>query len=412
MSVAGIRSNRGDGYQTLVAAGWALFVLTDPDLAWIEVDSVASLVDDIVIGRADGSSICCQCKKNQPDFNAWSISDLSDELKKASEQLVNDPRTTVRFYSRGSFGPVAKLREHSKTQPTAASYRASLGKELSQVDDKLAVWMISGISTYDFLQRVSFEVSPELDQIEAGLRERLRYLVSSPDIAYDALWRSLDRLGARFDTTGVSSTLHRLSKDDLLSILQRAGAVLAPIMVLSDIRQSFANTSAIGRAWRREIAGLRIANPVVPKLIAAIHAKKRSILLTGLPGAGKTCAILEVQETLEQAARTGTGLIPLFIQSREFVDFASAQDRQAQGLPEQWVEKVARMAETTHVVILVDSLDVLSIAREHNVLAYFLAQIDRLLLIQNVTVVTACRDFDRHYDRRIAASPNGNGNTN
>jgi len=31
-----------------------------------------------------------------------------------------------------------------------------------------------------------------------------------------------------------------------------------------------------------------------------------------------------------------------------------------------------------------------------------LAQIDRLLLIPNITVVTACRDFDRQYDRRIA----------
>ena len=48
-------------------------------------------------------------------------------------------------------------------------------------------------------------------------------------------------------------------------------------------------------------------------------------------------------------------------------------------------------------------MDVLSIAREHLVLKYFLAQIDRVLLVPNITVVTACRDFDRYYDRRIAA---------
>jgi len=30
MSIAGIRSNRGDGYQTLVAFEWALTVLADP----------------------------------------------------------------------------------------------------------------------------------------------------------------------------------------------------------------------------------------------------------------------------------------------------------------------------------------------------------------------------------------------
>ncbi|MDP3090358.1 MAG: hypothetical protein Q8N04_06745 [Nitrospira sp.] len=101
--------------------------------------------------------------------------------------------------------------------------------------------------------------------------------------------------------------------------------------------------------------------------------------------------------------QTRTDLVPLFIQSREFADLATARERQAQGLPEQWVEQVARLAENTHVVVVIDSLDVLSIAREHDILTYFLAQIDRLLLIPNVTVITACRNFDRKYDRRIAA---------
>lgn len=72
------------------------------------------------------------------------------------------------------------------------------------------------------------------------------------------------------------------------------------------------------------------------------------------------------------------------------------------GLTEQWVEQVARIADEKQVVIVIDSLDVLSIAREHKVLSYFLAQIDRLLLIPRVTVLTSCRDFDRHYDHRIA----------
>lgn len=65
-------------------------------------------------------------------------------------------------------------------------------------------------------------------------------------------------------------------------------------------------------------------------------------------------------------------------------------------------EHAARLAEDAHVVVIIDSLDVLSIAREHRILDYFLAQIDRLLLIPNVTVITACRDFDRKYDRRLA----------
>ena len=70
MSKAGIQSNRGDGYQTLVAFDWALTVLSNPEYQWIEVDSVTWSVDDVVIGKVDGTKICCQCKKNQTAFKA------------------------------------------------------------------------------------------------------------------------------------------------------------------------------------------------------------------------------------------------------------------------------------------------------------------------------------------------------
>jgi len=235
------------------------------------------------------------------------------------------------------------------------------------------------------------------------LRERLRRLVSNPSAAYDALWRRLEYLGMRVNGNGHSSAAqHRLTKADLTDLLNQAGAMLIPSIDLMEVRASFQRTSAIGRIWRRDIGDERILSPLVNEILAAIAAKHRSILLTGLPGSGKTCVMLALQDELERNAQTHSDLLPLFIQSREFADFATAQDRQAQGLSEQWVEKVARMAEDAQVVVVIDSLDVLSIAREHNVLTYFLAQIDRLLLIPNVTVITACRDFDRHYDRRIA----------
>jgi hypothetical protein len=59
MSIAGIRSNRGDIYQTFVAFDWALTVLSDPEYQWLEVDSMTYPVDDVVIGKSNGSVICC-----------------------------------------------------------------------------------------------------------------------------------------------------------------------------------------------------------------------------------------------------------------------------------------------------------------------------------------------------------------
>lgn len=406
MSIAGIRSNRGDVYQTLVAFDWALTVLSDQDYQWLEIDSISYSVDDVVIGKADGTLIACQCKKNQTNFKAWSISDLADELEKASDLLANNQNVNVRFYSRNNFGTLAKLREHSSTQHDETSYRASLGQEHQAVDMALSALLAASspnLSAFKFLCRTNFVTSDDLDRMEELLRERLRNMVSNPDSAFAALWASLDQLGARIGGGSASAaSRHRLTKGDLKTILQKAGAILAPPMNLAEIRLSFSSTSAIGRSWRRDIAGQRISNPTVDKLLASIDAQKRSILLTGLPGSGKTCVMLALQDALEKRAEINPDIVPLFIQSREFADLAVSEDRQAQGLTGQWVEKAARLAENAHVIVVIDSLDVLSIARDHRVLQYFLAQIDRLLLIPNITVVTACRDFDRHYDRRIA----------
>jgi NACHT domain len=406
MSIAGIRSNRGDVYQTLVAFDWALTVLSDQEYQWLEVDSTSYLVDDVVIGKSNGSVICCQCKKNQADFRAWSIADLADELDKASLTLASHTQAQVRFYSRSEFGAIAKLREYSTSYSNEAAYRANLTQEHTKTDSDLTSCInaqASSLSNYEFLHRTSFTITDDFERMETLRRERLRQIVSNSNAAFDALWTRLDKLGGRMEGDNLSASLqHRLTKDDLKNILHDAGAMLVPVMDIAQVRTSFSSTSAIGRSWHRDISGHHISNPVVNELLDAIDTKKRSILLTGGPGSGKTCVMLSLQEALEQRTQTQTDLVPLFIQSREFADFATVQERQAQGLPELWVEQVARLAENAHVVVVIDSLDVLSIAREHSVLTYFLAQIDRLLQIPNVTVVTACREFDRKFDRRIA----------
>ncbi len=83
MSVAGVRSNRGDGYQTTIALDWALRMLANEQIRWLEVDSTSLgsdgapiAVDDVVV-RFHDQTVYSQCKKNQVDFLSWTAPDLS-----------------------------------------------------------------------------------------------------------------------------------------------------------------------------------------------------------------------------------------------------------------------------------------------------------------------------------------------
>lgn len=406
MSTAGLQSNRGDGYQTLVAFDWALSVLSNPEYNSLMIDSTSVHVDDVVIEKADGSLICCQCKKNQPTSRAWSFSDLSDELINAIHSLQSHSTATVKFYSRDSFGDLARLKEFSTNYPDAVSYETNLGKEQKETHDKLTRLLenhAKNLLAYDLLNRINFEVTGDFGRMQEHLRERLRSLATRVDIAYDAIWKRLDYLGMRASDTATTTfgQQHRITKDDLVKLLSDAGVTLTPPLDVAKICRSFQHTSAIGRTWHRKIGHQKIEMPALQEILDGITTKQRSILLTGAQGAGKTCVMLELQDTLETRMQNGEPIVSLFIQSREFADIASARDRQVQGLSEQWVEESARLAEERHVIILIDSLDVLSISREHEVLRYFLAQLDRLKTIENITLVAACREFDRKYDSRI-----------
>lgn len=390
----------------MVAFGFALSVLSDPDYEWIEIDSVISSVDDVIVGKRNGEKICCQCKKNQTQFRAWSFSDLKDELIKAIKLLTKDSTAKVCFYSRSDFGDLRRLWENARNYPDEGTFKANLGKAQGKTEgalSKLLAEQRSDLSSYDFLQRAMFEVTPDLERMNDLLRERLRPLVANESAAHNALWTRLDHLGMRETNDATNETTrHRLTKNDLEAVLHEAGAMLAPPADMQEIRAAFRSVSAIGRSWRRDIAHERLPSPTVTELLELIEEKRGLILLVGSPGCGKTCVMLAVQEELEALERQRNNLLTLFIQTREFADRATVDERDSLGLSKQWVELVARASEEFHVVVMLDSLDVLSIAREHGVLDYFLAQIDRLSTLPNVTVVTACREFDSRYDQRIA----------
>ena len=405
MSLAGVRSNRGDGYQTLIALDWALTIILNSTYQWLEIDSTSLdaigqpiAVDDVVIGLTNGQLIGCQCKKNQPNFESWKIKELGDELKKAGQFLRDNTNARVVFYTRGNFGAIAKLREHGITQPNQQAYIATLTKEHQLNNSELETYL-SGINTLEFLQRCEFEQTVELSALENRLMERLAYLVSNAKMAFMALWYDLDWLGLRGDNNDSTAAIkHRLTREDFLKIIQEAGANFATPKSEQELRLIFRDVSVVGRSWCRKIGNAQLHAAVVDELVSHIQAKAKCILLIGAAGGGKSCALLELQENLEQVQN----VVPIYIQAREYASCFTPEARESQGLPKDLIGLVGRMADYQHTVVVIDSLDVLSLAKDYSILSYFLAQIDRLLVIPNITVVVACREFDYKYDKRIA----------
>ena len=296
MSLAGTRSSRGDIYQVCVAMDWAIQMLKDPDLVWMELDStrviaggIPAPVDDVILGWTSGKETCCQCKKNEPGFTAWKVTELEEDLKKAAEHLMAEPNVEVRFYSRADFGDLGRLVERARLTPDVTAFRSDFPKTISSELAKLeAAWKDAlAKGTHDvhaLLRRISFHLTEGPGEFEARLKLNLAQQITRADDAYNALWTVLHGLGARTANPSLVAETHRISRSELLQILQDKGCAIAPLRVQADVEGKLRGMSAIGRQWRREIAGKRVERTAVADLRNAI-ASGGSVLLTDGPGA-------------------------------------------------------------------------------------------------------------------------------
>lgn len=407
MSIAGVRSSKGDSFQSLVATRYAVEMIYTPELREIEVDATSLdpsgdpvLVDDVIV-RYDDSTLYVQAKKNQTDFRAWSLGDLRDELKKAWAQWRRDPSARLLFISRNDFGDVAKLREHATTQPTPEAFERSLTVELDGIADRIASYdeqVDSRADVHAFLQQLNFEtIYPE--RFRSELIGLLRLHVAHAENAFESIKTRIDAISRRETQQGsLRISPHSLDRQDLHELLRKSGIEICLPLADKEAVHSLSQLSQIGRNWKRKIGDSQLSRSVVIELLERVRQKPPCLLLAAGPGVGKTCALLSILECMEAESIA----LPVFIQASEFAAARTAEDREALGLPKSLVADVARLSEIRHVVVLIDSIDVLSIARDHHTLSFILSLIDRLRLIPNVTVIAACRSFDIKYDGRLS----------
>ncbi|MFZ5522688.1 MAG: hypothetical protein ACOY9D_01210 [Pseudomonadota bacterium] len=402
MSDAGAYSNRGDDYQRAIALKWAVDMLADNDIVSMEVEvtslgpgNKAVTVDDIVV-RYQNETHYFQCKKNQPDWREWKLSDetMRDELLKVYKQLQADTTGQVHFYSQSPFGALSKLKEYAEIRPDHTSLTEGASQEnIATLKILAALWKVSEAKVLTDWRRLKFITTEDVDQIKRDARLRLQQLVNQPDFAIDFLTVYIvDKSGKR------TGPCHRFTRQDLLDYLHERGIVRIPSMSEQEILHDFRRASAIHRDWKRQIGTHRFPRSAVNEVLQHITSGARTILVVDKPGSGKTCVLLDVVDSLEQQGSCGL----LFIKGDYYADCPSPEAMVAKGLPDDVAGKVALLADYRQTVVVIDSLDVLSLNRQHGALGFFLGMLDQVGTIKNATCVVACREYDLSYDYHLS----------
>jgi hypothetical protein len=394
MSKAGTYSNQGDDYQRAIAANWIIKMMTDTTIEYVQVESngLAGInenvtVDDIVVVYKDGKRLHIQAKKNQTQERVWSITDWRSELPKILSQLKQGEHITVELYSATPLGEFTTLPKECRLHPNFSDFKDGLSDANAKALSILVKeWSCSEEEIFNLLKRLRTGSHLNTEDWRKNNKESLSRLVIHPELALDTMEAFINK----HQSKDLGNKLEIRSKD-IFEELASKGLTRLPTLTENEIIDQFQRTSAIGRNdWKRTIAGEKIRRKELDDTFNFIRDKKNTVIVQDRPGSGKTCLLLDLADTIEKDSRFRL----LFIKGDRFAKIVSDDS----ALPKEIVESCGLLSSTSQVVVIIDSLDVLSCQRDHTALNFFLKLIDQLQIIQTVTVVAACREFDLKYD--------------
>ncbi len=405
MSIAGIRSSRGDQYQCAIALYWAVRMLTEDDIVGIQVESLALpgestevLIDDIVILKQDGSREFIQAKVYQKNNRVWSLSDpvLKDELLKARDQLLQDSISDVAFYSCTPFGDFDGFLRDVRAYPDYAAFSSSLSKKNQAVITTLAdIWSLPEEEVYRLSRRIKTGSHHSSEEWERYALSLLETGFSRAETALALIWKYIDQQHSKSDVVD-----HVIDRQAVMAMLNHHGIYHLMYFDEQALLQSFSQFS-IAESWIRDVGSQKILRNEVKTLQGHIDNSVASVLLEDVAGGGKTCILLDLIDEIEQRP----DIACLFIPGDKSARLRDQGKLSEMGLPDDLLAQCARLAEKRKVVVVLDSLDVLAVGRNHNALRFFLGLAKELAKIPNITVIAASRAVDARYEPHLRSAP-------
>lgn len=398
-----IYSNQGDEYQRLITLYWVVNMLHREDIEWVQAETISLpgfenkreekvYVEDTVICYKNGLRKYIQAKKNQSIHRAWSLSDLHEEgiLWAAKRQIEKDPTGTVLLYSRTEFGDLKMLVESVAMFDNQASFSNHASKTIINICNRLQNFLdITPNEAHHLLKHIKIGPCHDFNDWEQIIRDDLKRHFIEYKRVYDFLVVLVNKHGARLEIEA------KFYKDKLLKRLEEEGFIRSPLLKESEILKKLAYISSIGRNMDTRIGGKEIERIEIKTILESIEKGKKSILVTDRAGSGKTWLLLQAAKAIEKESSFGL----LFIKSDRFDNIGSEDDLMRRfGLDHRPELLVYRLSEFRKVVVILDSLDALSLARDQRGLKIFLNLMDRLLRVDRVTLIAACREFDLQFD--------------
>jgi hypothetical protein len=349
-------------------------------------------VDDYVFSRA-GHRVYCQAKSNAPGGGSWTIRKLAQEeiLRDFLTQIVDDPAAECRLVTPSPCPLFGDLAERARQSAGEGEFTANLSRELtSLLDDFCREAGVDDSAAFGLLCRCRLEMRSS-DQMRDELEGLATALFAAPKAAVDCL----HSLSVQAMETG-----EHLDREAVVRFFAERTVFSKPKASEADLLAAFWSASARLRSVGKEIAGVHVLQPTVWQLFDWVRNNdSREFALAALldqAGSGKTVAMSVLQNRLECAGYTVLGIKVDGLSFTNPDELASAI-----GCPAPIPSAVQSLRSSGHrVAVLVDQVDALSstMSREPAAITAVLEVVARLVGIEGVPVVLACRSFDWRYD--------------